>query len=179
MKTHLKNLVALTITLSLSHSFSALADLATPHLEQTCQAESVACKNIVAVLNSIDYSAPAKANESINKGFLDFKLPAKQQIYAENTLKKEKGNCDAFARQSSYGQNNTNPTSNTFGAALMPLESSEVSFFSPDKINVDYDKISQSSVRNCNVDVVPAPTAGWLFASALIAFITFSNRRRA
>ena len=44
--------------------------------------------------------------------------------------------------------------------------------------NVDYDSISQLDSQNCNINEVPIPAAGWLFASALLGFITYSNRHR-
>jgi hypothetical protein len=47
------------------------------------------------------------------------------------------------------------------------------------KNSVDYDAISKADVQNCHVNEVPVPAAVWLFASALVGFITFSNRRRA
>ena len=47
------------------------------------------------------------------------------------------------------------------------------------KDNLDYDTISEVDIQNCNINEVPIPAAGWLFASALLGFITFSNRHRA
>ena len=47
------------------------------------------------------------------------------------------------------------------------------------KNNLDYDTISEVDIQNCNINEVPIPAAGWLFASALLGFITFSNRHRA
>jgi hypothetical protein len=45
-------------------------------------------------------------------------------------------------------------------------------------IDVDYDSISNADVQKCDVNVVPLPSAGWLFASSIIGFATFSSRRR-
>ena len=47
------------------------------------------------------------------------------------------------------------------------------------KESLDYDAISDAYITNCRVNEVPIPAAGWLFASALLGFITFSNRHRA
>ncbi len=44
--------------------------------------------------------------------------------------------------------------------------------------SLDYDTISAADIQNCNINEVPIPAAGWLFASALLGFITFSNRHR-
>ena len=47
------------------------------------------------------------------------------------------------------------------------------------KESLDYDAISDANITNCRVNEVPIPAAGWLFASALLGFITFTNRHRA
>lgn len=47
------------------------------------------------------------------------------------------------------------------------------------KESLDYDAISDANIANCRVNEVPIPAAGWLFASALLGFITFTNRHRA
>ena len=47
------------------------------------------------------------------------------------------------------------------------------------KESLDYDAISDANVTNCRLNEVPIPAAGWLFASALLGFISFSNRHRA
>lgn len=47
------------------------------------------------------------------------------------------------------------------------------------KESLNYDAISDANMTNCRVNEVPIPAAGWLFATALFGFITFSNRHRA
>lgn len=47
------------------------------------------------------------------------------------------------------------------------------------KKGLDFDMISDATITNCPINEVPIPAAGWLFASALLGFITFSNRHRA
>jgi len=63
--------------------------------------------------------------------------------------------------------------------AFYVFEASDLTIASSEKDNLDYDTISDLDAQNCNVDEVPIPAAGWLFASALLGFITFSNRHRA
>jgi hypothetical protein len=179
MKIQFKNLAISSLLLSLTQIYSAQAALAVSQTEHICQDNSIACKNLVTVLNSIDNNTHANNKETISASVLAFQLQTKKEIYAENTLPKANGNCDGATYQSLNRESNIGSTINTFGNTLFPLESLDGKFLSADKSNADYDIISQSDVQNCNVGEVPVPTAGWLFASALVAFITFSNRRRA
>lgn len=59
------------------------------------------------------------------------------------------------------------------------FQASDLAVLSPAKDNLNYDIISDADIQDCNIDEVPIPSAGWLFASALLGFITFSNRHRA
>jgi hypothetical protein len=179
MKLQLKNLILLALMLILTQILSAQAALTASQTEHICQDNSVACKNFVTVLNSIDNNTLASKKETISASVLAFQLQTKKEIYAENTLPKANGNCDGATYQSLNRESNVGSTINTFSNTLFSLESLDGKFLSADKSNADYDIISQSDVQNCNVDEVPVPTAGWLFGSALVAFITFSNRRRA
>jgi hypothetical protein len=63
--------------------------------------------------------------------------------------------------------------------AIYTFQASDDNLVMETKSAMDYDTISNIDVQTCHVDEVPVPAAGWLFVSALIGFITFSNRRRA
>ena len=58
------------------------------------------------------------------------------------------------------------------------FQASDLPVASELKDNLDYDTIADADMHSCNVDEVPIPAAGWLFVSAILGFITFSNRRR-
>ena len=178
MNAPIKNLTRFALLYALIQVLPASAFALDNNSENTCQANSVACKSAVAVLNSIDSSA--KVSDSTN--FFDFQLQSKKEIYAENSSVKVHGNCDTQTHKI------TTPLSQIvadlsgeeeFGNALFYIESSDAKIVSERKDAFDYDMISQSDVSNCRVGEVPIPTAGWLFASALLSFIIFSNRRRA
>ena len=59
------------------------------------------------------------------------------------------------------------------------FKASDLAQASEIKKGLDFDRISDATVTNCPINEVPIPAAGWLFASALLGFITFSNRHRA
>ena len=59
------------------------------------------------------------------------------------------------------------------------FKASDLAQASEIKKGLDFDMISDATITNCPINEVPIPAAGWLFASALLGFITFSNRHRA
>ena len=178
MNTLIKNLTISSLLYALIQVSPASAATLVNNSENTCLANSVACKSAVAVLNSIDSSTQVSASTN----FFDSQLQSKKEIYAENSSVKVHGNCDTQTHKT------TTPLSqivadlsggDKFGNVLFSIDSSDAKIVSESKDAFDYDMISQSDLSNCHVGEVPIPTAGWLFASALLSFITFSNRRRA
>lgn len=178
MKTHIKNLTTSALLYALIQIAPAMAESAEHNSEHACLAGSVACKSVVAVLNAIDNNAEI----STSKKFFDFQMPTQKEIYAETSSAKTHTSCGTQAHKTST------PLSQIiaglsggekFGNVLFAIESSDAKIIPDAKGGVDYDMISQSDVLSCHVDEVPIPTAGWLFASALLGFITFSNKRRA
>ncbi len=174
----IKNLTISALLYALIQVSPASAATLVNNSENTCLANSVACKSAVAVFNSIDSSAQVSASTN----FFDFQLQSKKEIYVENSSVKVHGNCDTQIHKT------TAPLSQIvaelsggekFGNVLFSIESSDAKIVLENKDALDYDMISQSDVSNCHVGEVPIPKAGWLFASALLSFIIFSNRRRA
>ena len=117
-------------------------------------------------------------------------LPASEGIVMQNSasdkliLAKTRSDCKA--------QDNKKTTSARWNQMLVDLskgesitnildifKASDLSAASELSISLDYDVMSDADIQNCNINEVPIPAAGWLFASALLGFITFSNRHRA
>ena len=120
-----------------------------------------------------------------SKGFIcDAGTTSESQASDKHASLKSNNNCSAQINKKSlhtpWSQilvdlNKDESLTNVFDA----FQSSDLPVVSELKDNLDYDTISNADIKRCNVDEVPIPAAGWLFVSALLGFITFSNRHRA
>jgi hypothetical protein len=179
MNVSTKNLFIFALLYTQIQALPVFADgISANNKDLACLADSVACKSVITVLNSIDDNNKQVINHA-NISFFDFQTLTKKEIYNEAVLVKSKADCGAGAKNNIIPSNqmmlNLGVTS-LFKNTFIANENTKIT---ASKNIIDYDAISQSDVQSCMVDVVPVPTAGWLFASALIVFITFSNRRRA
>lgn len=153
----IKNLITLAIVCSLGQVLTASAGVIPLSSGADCQAKSFVCDAIAA------------------SGI---------QVADKHASSKMHSNCSAQINQKlSYSPwdqilvdlNKDESITNIFDA----FQGSDLASVTELKDNLDYNAISDSDRQNCNVDEVPIPAAGWLFTSALLGFITFSNRRRA
>lgn len=153
----IKNLITSAIVYSLIQILPASAGVALPNSGADCQSKGFVCDGIAASGN---------------------------QVSDKHASSKMHGNCSAqINKKLSYSPwdqilvdlNKDESITNIFDA----FQGSDLASVTELKDNLDYNAISDSDRQNCNVDEVPIPAAGWLFTSALLGFITFSNRRRA
>ena len=153
----IKNLITIAIVCSLGQVLTASAGVIPLSSGADCQAKSFVCDAIAA------------------SGI---------QIADKHASSKIQGNCSTQMSkkllhtpwdQILVDLNKDESITNIFDV----FQGSGLASVSENKDSLDYDIISDSDRQNCNVDEVPIPAAGWLFASALLGFITYSNRRRA
>jgi hypothetical protein len=153
----IKNLITITTYYLFVLVFPATAGDALQNSGSDCQAKGAIC-NVIAEINNQAIDTPLAS--------------------------KTRGNCSA--------EINKNLTTTPWSQLLVDfnvsasltnvfdsIQGSDLAMTSQVNENLNYDKISDSDVQNCNVNQVPIPAAGWLFATALLGFITFSNRHRA
>ena len=119
-----------------------------------------------------------------SKGFICDAITTKSQSADKHASLKTNNNCSAQINkkplhtlwsQMLVDLNKDESLTNVFDA----FQASGLPVASELKDNLDYDTIADADIQSCNVDEVPIPAAGWLFVSAILGFITFSNRRRA
>lgn len=142
---------------------------------------------------------PVLANADVQTSTTDCQLSGKQCVsfgahsalndkskQAQSATSEAEGTCRAQAgkvKEDIQWDKFTKGIANgeSISSLLYALDSSAISPVTPSNINtndVDYDVISEADVKNCKVNEVPLPSAGWLFVSSIIGFATFSNRRR-
>ena len=118
-----------------------------------------------------------------SKGFICDAINAKNQAADKHDALKTNNNCSAQANkkplhtlwsQLLVDLNKDESLINVFDA----FQASGLPVASELKDDLDYDTMADADIPSCNVDEVPIPAAGWLFVSAILGFITFSNRRR-
>ena len=150
-------------------------------------------KNLIisGIVCSLLQVLPASAgvlmlNSGVNcqsKGFICDAITTKNQAADKHASLKTNNNCSAQTNkkplhilwsQILVDLNKDESLTNVFDA----FQASGLPVASELKDNFDYDIIADGDIQSCNVDEVPIPAAGWLFVSALLGFITFSNRRR-
>ena len=119
-----------------------------------------------------------------SKGFICDAITTKYQSTDKHASLKTNNNCSAQINkkplhtlwsQMLVDLNKDESLTNVFDA----FQASGLPVASELKDNLDYDTIADADIQSCNVDEVPIPAAGWLFVSAILGFISFSNRRRA
>lgn len=152
----IKNLITLGIVYSLIQVLPASAG-AIPHNS------GVDCQSTGLICDSIN----ASRNQASDKHTL---LKTNNNCSAQVNKKPSHSPWDQMVSDLNKGESLTN-VFDAFQASSLPA-ASEL------KDNLDYDTISNSDIQSCNVDEVPIPATGWLFVSALLGFITFSNRHR-
>jgi hypothetical protein len=153
----IKNLITFTIYCLLALVLPATAGAALQNPDSDCQAKGAIC-NVMAEINNQAINMPVASKTSSN---CSAEINKKPTTTARSPLLVD------FNVSASL--------SNVFDV----LQGSDLAMTSQIKEDLNYDKISDSDVQNCNVNEVPIPAAGWLFATALLGFIAFSNRHRA
>ena len=152
----IKNLITIGIVYSLIQVLHASAGVVMLNSGVDCQSKGFICDAITTKYQSADKHASLKTNNNcsaqINKKPIHTLW---SQMLVD--LNKDESLTNVF---------------DVFQASGLPV-ASEL------KDNLDYDIIADADIQSCNVDEVPIPAAGWLFVSAILGFITFSNRRRA
>ena len=152
----IKKLITIGIVYSLIQVLHASAGVVMLNSGVDCQSKGFICDAITTKYKSADKHASLKTNSNcsaqINKKPLHTLW---SQMLVD--LNKDESLTNVF---------------DVFQASDLPV-ASEL------KDNLDYDIIADADIQSCNVDEVPIPAAGWLFVSAILGFITFSNRRRA
>ena len=152
----IKNLTTLAIIYSLIQVLPVSAEVVFKNSSADCQFEGVICK-----------AKNVGANIAGNR-YVSSKMHS--NCSAKTYKKPTPAPWSEILSDLSKGESLTN--------AFYVFEASDLTIASSEKDNLDYDTISDIDAQNCNVDEVPIPAAGWLFASALLGFITFSNRHR-
>ena len=148
-------------------------------------------KNLIAIgtVYLLTQGLPASAGvlsgiDCQSKGFICDAITTKNQVADKHASSKTNNNCSAQTNkkpshtlwnQIFVDLNKDESLTNVFDA----FQASGLLVASELKDNLDYDTIADADIHSCTVDEVPIPAAGWLFVSAILGFITFSNRRRA
>ena len=152
----IKNLITIGIVYSLIQVLHASAGVVMLNSDVDCQSKGFICDAITTKYQSADKHASLKTNNNCSA----------------QTNKKP---LHILWSQILVDLNKDESLTNVFDT----FQSSDLPVVSELKDNLDYDTISNADIKSCNVDEVPIPATGWLFVSALLGFITFSNRHRA
>lgn len=147
----------------MTQAISVLANTDVQTSMTDCQLKGKQCVNFGAQSNLNDKSKDAQS----------------AAIEAEGTCRTQAGKVkediqwDKFTKGIANGESISSLLYALDSSTLSPVTSGNI-----DTNDVDYDVISEADVKNCKVNEVPLPSAGWLFVSSIIGFATFSNRRR-
>lgn len=176
---NIKTLISLSLMYSLIQVLPASAGVNLPtasiqNVANDCQLNGVICNKTININNNTDYSNINNSN-----------------VQVENNKLAGAGNGLIVVRSDCGAQISRKVADTPLSQIFVDLSKGEslsnalyafqgLTFNQTQEVDngLDYDTISQLDTQNCHVNEVPAPAAGWLFASALIGFITYSNRRR-
>jgi hypothetical protein len=129
-----------------------------------CQGSNNVCQAESKIKDTTDQAIVVKSEDILQK-----KLKSNTcELYAQKT--KGDKQLDSVVEHFSDGQMITR----FIYASLPTSQVYEDSMFNS---NRDFDSISDSDLKRCELSQVPLPAATWLLISALIGFIAMSNRR--